>query len=496
MSKYLYGAAVQGIQGFIFQTNKLKDIIGASELINNICTKTFQEVANVDDYSKNGNWILAAAGNIKYSFDNQTDCEKVVREFPKVVVKMAPGITISQAVVEYNDEDSFQDTVQKLETKLRAQRNKPMRPNTLGFMGFLRSRQTGLPTVEIHEDEYWDAATKQKRDFAGEEQRSSICDAAFGEAVNATRFPFDVSDIANNKSWLAVIHADGNGLGQVVQKIGSDRKRLKDFSQNLDKSTKKSAKEAYEYIYDHIIKNELKENEKIPVRPIVLGGDDFTVICKADYAIPYVTEYMRKFEENTTSLFKSDEADVAFTNLTACAGIAFIKANYPFYYGYELAEALCGAAKKVAKSDKMQPNRNNMPPSCLMFHKVQDSFVESFADICKRELTPQENRSFNFGPYFLKETLQNKKDYWTVDTLLANVDKLKEKNNLKSALRKWATNLHDSTEYANQVLNNTKRIYREDKEIIEKLTSDVKKDKKTTYYPAYDVLSLASLKNE
>ena len=33
MEKYLYGAAVQGIQNFIFQTNELKDIAGASELV-------------------------------------------------------------------------------------------------------------------------------------------------------------------------------------------------------------------------------------------------------------------------------------------------------------------------------------------------------------------------------------------------------------------------------------------------------------------------------
>ena len=43
MEKYLYGAAVQGIQNFIFQTNELKDIVGASELVEDICTNLFQE---------------------------------------------------------------------------------------------------------------------------------------------------------------------------------------------------------------------------------------------------------------------------------------------------------------------------------------------------------------------------------------------------------------------------------------------------------------------
>ena len=33
MTKYLYGASVQGIQDFIFKTNRLKDIVGASEIV-------------------------------------------------------------------------------------------------------------------------------------------------------------------------------------------------------------------------------------------------------------------------------------------------------------------------------------------------------------------------------------------------------------------------------------------------------------------------------
>ena len=66
--KYLYGAAVQGIQNFIFQTNELKDIVGASELVEEICTSAFDEFA-----SENGESILRAAGNIKFIFNEEED---------------------------------------------------------------------------------------------------------------------------------------------------------------------------------------------------------------------------------------------------------------------------------------------------------------------------------------------------------------------------------------------------------------------------------------
>ena len=65
MSKYLYGAAVQGIQEFIFKTNELKHIVGASELVEQICTSAF------DAFAEHGDSIVRAAGNIRVIYDNE-----------------------------------------------------------------------------------------------------------------------------------------------------------------------------------------------------------------------------------------------------------------------------------------------------------------------------------------------------------------------------------------------------------------------------------------
>ena len=98
---YLYGASVQGIQSFIFQTNKLKEIVGASELVEQICTNEFDAFCEEkgiklfpDDF------IIKVAGNIKYLFQSDDDCKQVIKEFPKHIANLAPGITISQAVVQ------------------------------------------------------------------------------------------------------------------------------------------------------------------------------------------------------------------------------------------------------------------------------------------------------------------------------------------------------------------------------------------------------------
>ena len=225
-TKFLYGAAVQGIQGFIFQTNELRDIVGASELVENVCTSLFDEV--LGDKKKEGNAIVMAAGNIKYIFDSEDDCKTVVRIFPKTVMEYAPGITISQAVVRYspNDTDAFANAVQKLENRLCIQRNKLMRDTAVGLMGIERSRQTGLPVTHIVNNQHLDEGTYLKLYAKGGEERKNttqrLCAKAFGNKTKITRVPFDIGEITGLNDWIAIIHADGNGLGQVVQRVGGN----------------------------------------------------------------------------------------------------------------------------------------------------------------------------------------------------------------------------------------------------------------------------------
>ena len=507
MSKYLYGAAVQGIQDYIFQTNELQDIIGASELVNEICTNLFKETVGTSFNEKHQ--VVAAAGNIKYEFDSKEECEKVVRVFPKKVMEAAPGITISQAVIEMNEEN-FGILVDDMEDKLSARRNRPMRSLTMGLMGIQRSRATGLPIVEPkYKEKLKDGKSQipdldkgENKDKKKKTDTNNLCLATFGDKVSADKFPFNISDICDKNNWVAVFHADGNGLGQIVQKIGKDKEKFSKFSKSLDAATHAAAQAAYTVISE---KYHFETEPIIPIRPIVVGGDDFTVICRGEFAIEYVAAYMENFEKETEKKLSDIGvgADVP-KKLTACAGVAFIKANYPFYYGYNLAEALCDAAKKDAKTDERM--ENGIAPSCLMFHKVQDSFVAGYDEIKKRELQPCENVSYEFGPYYFKEYLERRKENEnkSIEYLINVVSQLADKDGsaIKSHLRQWMTIMADrGEEAASQHLARLLSICKNKEDLIKGIMNEEKENKgkgvsKKKVYPVFDILSLCSVMNK
>lgn len=165
MSKFLYGLSVQGIGEYIFSSNALKEIIGASELIKNtideikdtidktdknMIDKTDKEIIGakntigkidkeiigtkntIDENDLNEadkidlkaifgleneppEVILSAAGHLRVIFENEADLKKIVREMPKFIAKKAGDIAVAQAVVEFEENSNVNLSVNSLE---------------------------------------------------------------------------------------------------------------------------------------------------------------------------------------------------------------------------------------------------------------------------------------------------------------------------------------------------------------------------------------------
>ena len=440
MSNYLYGASIQGIQEFIFRTNKLREITGASEIINSITGLKFLEKF-VDNEILENNLIQHAAGIVKIVFDKKEDAEKIVLEFPKEVYTMAPGIVVSQAMVKIEGDDLV-DAIDKLEKLLAAEKNKRPFPTEIGFMGIERSRRTGGALVEIDKNngEKLDSATKAKLDNA---DSFELFRNGLKEDVSKEQIKSEMDDISggSDKKWIAVVHADGNGLGLLIQNLGKvlidmpileQIKFLREFSTRLDESTKEACKISFK----ECIEKEHDIDYGYPIRPVILGGDDLPIIVRADLALPFTSAFLKEFQKQTKTRLNSlyqKGLKVIENGLSACAGIAYVKKAYPFHYAIDLAEQLCKSSKKYVKKGL---NPLEMPVSALEFYKVNDSFIQPLSDMKKRthELN-QENTnkeiSFNAGPYLVHGNKNSEHNLCHLNNLMDELEKFENENNNK-----------------------------------------------------------------
>lgn len=411
MSKYLYGASVQGIQEFIFRTNKLQEIVGASEIVKSINSSFKQKYEKDNDIEI----LLSAAGNIKALFKNADDLQKHILYFEKEIMQSAYGITISQAVVKV-DEKYTQDDINKLEKSLKIQRNKPSIPLDLSLNLMKLNPSTAKPI--INEDE--DIATFQKREaYTQWFKKEEIKEEDFEKSKK-------LSYISNAKNKIAVIHIDGNGLGKVVKELG---KKLSSFSIALNSATIKAVDDA---------KGKLKD-----FRKIIVGGDDVTVICNANDALDFTKNFLQNFEDNTKEI---KELNGIKDKLTACAGIAYCNEKYPFHYAVDLAEELCGVAKKLSERES----------SCLMFHNIQSSNYQSWDKFVEDELTIKNDKQIikcDFGAYYL-----NKEGEATIQNFINTLEAYRCDGSPISRLRNWLSELYKNDTNAENLLHRINQV--------------------------------------
>ena len=218
------------------------------------------------------------------------------------------------------------------------------------------------------------------------------------------QFSEKLEDLEKECDWFAIIHADGNGLGQIFLDFGefiatpqsSTRdstlpsnarfvKQLREFSLALDLCTEKAFRSAVNQLL-------VREKGHLPtplIIPIVLGGDDLTVITDGRTALRFTRDFLAAFEEETgkpQEAFGTIVADIAQSRLgaprlSACAGIAIVKPHYPFSSAYDLAEELIRSAKLVKKYVVRTGSKAPWPCSVMDFHVLYDSTVSELDEI-------------------------------------------------------------------------------------------------------------------
>jgi hypothetical protein len=174
----------------------------------------------------------------------------------------------------------------------------------------------------------------------------------------------NLDELENEFEWFGVIHADGNGFGRIFLEFhqhaqatdaGQFRRyldALRDFSLQLDRCTQEAFRQA---VIWYVGQRGLRADEPVKLVPLVVAGDDLTVLCDGTLAAQFAAQFLETFEELSRNDIEfpmlAEIASRAFgrPGLGACAGVAVVKPHFPFYAAYELAERLADQAKRVKR---------------------------------------------------------------------------------------------------------------------------------------------------
>lgn len=460
----LYGFQVQGIQKYIFSSNKLKDIVGASALIDSLAKETFQDFLQALGVEKIEP-LRAAGGTGIYLLDEKS--KDAVRLWPLFVELNYPGLQMSWASEPMKSvAEVGGDRIHSLYQRMEQARNKQFfhpHPDTPLAK---KAPRTGLPAVKSGKKELLDAEMRSKETFLGDDQRGAV-EKKYLKGVDTKELVTDVGKLSSDKfkNYVAVIHIDGNNLGALnlqfnetmKSKKGEDYiKAYRDFIQMIETATQNAYREAWN---KHV--REKKEKGIYEARTILLGGDDVTLIISPESALPFTETFLSQFESETKEgikkLFGKDGG------LTACAGIAFVKSNYPFFKSVDIAEALCSRAKLDSKQLNAQD-----PPSSAAILKISGESLEDYSEYIskKREwLVGEKLIHFGSGTLMLKE----KEGFLSLKEFQEIMKTLKSSGISIGALKDVGAKLHRSWDDAGKRYKRVKEVTPSEKEVFNKL---------------------------
>lgn len=312
-------------QDFIFQSNRQRFHVGASALVTDLPTWVGEALRDVPGVSV----VAAVSGSAALLAEDVDAGRSVVRAVTERALREAPGLDL-WGYVEPDDATATDDLMPRLATARRALNrvrvSRPAARARFPLSPFLDPCVvTGVPAVG-------------ERALLGDRARpvSALTDAVWQRAERAhadwRQLLGDsvVSDLDRDLSpegWVAVIHVDGNGIGAVIDRLGSPEEYTA-FSRALEAATRKAFVAAV---------REVGATQWL--LPILVGGDDVTLICRASAAVTLTRAYLRAFEHETAAVLPGRQ------RLTAAAGVAFVKPHYPFSEGHALAQQLTRSAK-------------------------------------------------------------------------------------------------------------------------------------------------------
>ncbi len=490
MSKYVVTVLdTTGIQSYIFNSNRLRENIGASYLVEQSTGEWVREKLNDLEIPKyrqheaitssglNAEAIYSGGGNAIVIFKNLDIAKEFTKKLSKHILEEAPGINLVAAHKEFDWSESLYHIVDNLMNNELEQQKRARLPSSslLGLGVTATCKSTQLPAVNTSEEYIKNEPNEQGHYLVSRETESKLKVVSsrneqpiqantylrnkFKEVLKTTdyKFPFRMDHLGRSKdesSYYAVVHADGNNMGKRFQAFAkkgekdnpSDPNRgYIDAIRKLSESVNQAGIRAVETVIKAIVNSidgegkimdkfepfEREGKKYLPFRPLIYGGDDVTFVCDGRLALELAAIYLKALEEQEVADKKP---------LTACAGICIVKSHYPFARAYQLSEALCGNAKKTVR--EYQEKQNSAKDySAIDWHIAASGLIGSIGDIRQREYQVNEG-NLNMRPLLIENeenewrnwcnftsVVQTFNEKWSRNKVIALREKLREGGN-------------------------------------------------------------------
>lgn len=503
MEKYLLKIDITGKQEYIFATNRLKDAVGASEVVRFVSEDLggllLEEIDGLknEEFSKgntDGNVLFIGGGNSVYIFKDENSSKEFASRFSEIVLRFFPGLDLLMAGVKINlDEgESIKKVIEYLDLKLEKKKLSGIgNINILGygitelcrnnkkpagyevhyggetsrvskeilskvtFYNMTRRDYKNYPEtncmktfredffkeLKINDDNYREKLLK-KVVVIKEREDWKIEEKVEFESFTTNRYEYcdEVDYIGGEigeRSYIGVSCTDGNGIGEMFRKIEDNIENYSyiDKVRRLSKEVEAIFLGAVEHVTNYCVENKdvLKQklklqddevktrNEKyteyIPMRPIVVAGDDITIVTNAKIVLEVTHELLKYIERANKSKKKKSKEEIG-----AGTGISIVKTKYPFSRAVDFAEKIQKDVKvSIRKIQKDEEKINIMDKQ-----KLGMSW-----EVVRGEINPENSRKINM--------------IWDLDGNFINTDKNIEWEKFKTEMNR-IRKLNGSTE--------------------------------------------------